>query len=93
MTVGIAIACWTFLLLAYAITIADAYFLVRVVLRCREIRVLARNTAIAARGILDNTSGVGDALGGTVELVSQLGKGSGNVSALTSLLRTKLGAR
>jgi hypothetical protein len=89
MTPTILLWWWGFLVAALLVTLIDVYLLMRVVSLARQIAVLSRQTAPAARGIAGNTV-VDTDLTRLVQLVAALTKKADDLSALTDALAARL---
>ncbi len=89
MTTNIEIIWWAFLVVALLITVVDVFLLVRVVYLARGIHVLAGATAVAAGGIVRNTT-AGEGLGRTLALVGTLVKQTAAVDPLTARVVKRL---
>ena len=92
MTPTIFLWWWVFLVAALLVTLIDVYLLMRVVGLARQIAVLSRQTAPAARGIGGHTA-VGADLTRLVQLVAALAKKADDLSALTGALAARLTPR
>jgi hypothetical protein len=89
MTPTILLWWWVFLVAALLVTLIDVYLLMQVVSLARQIAVLCRKTAPAARGIVGNTA-VGADLTRLAQLVAALVKNADDLSALTDALAARL---
>ncbi len=82
---------WVSLGLALLLTVVAAFFLLKVIHCCRQIRELARKTVPAAMGIRGHTSAIAN-LGAVLELAPTLLSVAGGIDAASQKIAVTLDA-